>query len=59
MDNADPAESMLEMEGPEMLCGGSLWDPKHDFQQLEALCDARRSTCELNFEKVRYRVLLW
>ena len=51
--DSDPAGSLLEQEGPELLCGGCLWDPKHDYEQLEALCSARRSTCELKFEKVK------
>ena len=49
---SEPAWSLLDQEGPELLCGGCLWDPKHDYEQLEALCNARRSTCELKFEKV-------
>ncbi len=47
----DLSESLLD-ESPELLCGGSLWDPRNDYEQLESLCHARRSTCELMFEKV-------
>ncbi len=51
----DLSESLLD-ESPELLCGGSLWDPRNDHEQLESLCHARRSTCELMFEKV---LILW
>ncbi|KAK6166073.1 hypothetical protein SNE40_022850 [Patella caerulea] len=33
------------------LCGGALWDINYDFEQMEALCYAFRSSCELGFEK--------
>ena len=45
-------ERDLEMEGPEMLCGGCLWDPKHDYEQLESLNAATMSSCQMGFEKV-------
>ena len=48
----DVVERDLEMEGPEMLCGGCLWDPKHDYEQLESLNAATISSCQMGFEKV-------
>ena len=45
-------ERELETEGPEMLCGGCLWDPKHDYEQVESLNAATTSSCQLGFEKV-------
>ena len=44
-------ESLTDIEEPEHLCGGGLWDPYHDIEELESLRSARRSTCELGFEK--------
>ena len=44
-----------ETEGPETLCGGCLWDPYHDYEQMEALMHGGRSTCQLGFEKVLFK----
>ena len=35
-----------------MLCGGMLWDPKHDLEQQESLNATTQSSCQLGFEKV-------
>ena len=48
----DSDSGFQEMDGPEQLCGGSLWDPLHDYEQAEALAYAVKSSCELGFEKV-------
>ena len=46
------AEGLYDQDGPEMLCGGCVWDPRYDFEQSEAFTNALKSTCELGFEKV-------
>ena len=48
----DPAEAVIEYEGPEVLCGGILWDTKNDIEQAQALAHAAVATCELRFEQV-------
>ena len=45
-------ESIIDLDGPVALCGGSLWDIHNDFEQMEALTYAGKSSCELGFEKV-------
>lgn len=35
-----------------LVCGGLVWDPHCDCQQLEALNHAVHASCELGFEKV-------
>ncbi len=49
-------EALLELEGGSALCGGCLWDIQGDYEQVEALSNAGRSTCQLGFEKVTVRV---
>ena len=44
-----------DLEGPSLF-GSNVWDPNLDYEQLEALNIAGRSTCELGFEKV---LTLW
>ncbi|KAK2146989.1 hypothetical protein LSH36_575g02042 [Paralvinella palmiformis] len=48
---ADSGEKLLELDGPSALCGGCLWDINLDYEQMESLTFAGRSTCELGFEK--------
>jgi len=45
-------DNICQLDSPEILCGGGLWDAHHDHEQLEAMTQALRSTCELGFEKV-------
>ncbi|GAB1597427.1 nephrocystin-3-like [Argonauta hians] len=40
-----------ELEGPEQLCGGALWDIQCDYEHMVALNSALSSSCELGFEK--------
>lgn len=40
-----------ELEGPEQLCGGALWDVHCDYEHMVALNAALSSSCELGFEK--------
>lgn len=42
-------------ESSEDLCGGYIWDPQGDYEQIEAFDYAVSSSCELGFEKVRNR----
>ncbi|KAI0213397.1 Nephrocystin-3 [Lamellibrachia satsuma] len=49
-------DNICQLDSPEILCGGGLWDAHHDHEQLEAMTQALRSTCELGFEKY-YEVL--
>lgn len=41
-----------EMEGPDKICGGQVWDIHGDYEQMEAFNFAIKSSCELGFEKV-------
>lgn len=40
-----------EMEGPDKICGGQVWDTHGDYEQMEAFNFAIKSSCELGFEK--------
>ncbi|XP_069108020.1 nephrocystin-3-like [Argopecten irradians] len=42
---------LIEGEGPEQLCGGAIFDIHGDLEQMEAINFAKRSSCELGFEK--------
>ncbi|KAJ8320207.1 hypothetical protein KUTeg_001794 [Tegillarca granosa] len=51
-EKSEDDESLLtEGEGPEQLCGGSVWDIHGEYEQMEAMSFAKRSSCELGFEK--------
>ena len=48
------SENVCQLDSPEILCGGGSWDAHYDHEQLEAITQALRSTCELGFEKVEF-----
>lgn len=47
-----------EMEGPEKICGGQVWDTRGDYEQMEAFNFAIKSSCELGFEKVWFTLFV-
>ena len=51
----DGDSGYFDTESPEQLCGGGLWDIHSDFEQMEALSYAVKSSCELGFEKVCFQ----
>lgn len=51
-DKTDSYSAYSESDNPEELCGGALWDVHCDYEQLEALSYAVKSSCQLGFEKV-------
>ncbi|XP_064597908.1 LOW QUALITY PROTEIN: nephrocystin-3-like [Liolophura sinensis] len=55
-DKTDSYSSYSESDNPEELCGGALWDVHCDYEQLEALSYAVKSSCQLGFEKYYERL---
>lgn len=49
----DQDSGFVDDESSEHLCGGYIWDPQGDYEQIEAFDYAVSSSCELGFEKVR------
>ena len=48
----DLEDGLTEGEGSDQVCGGAVWDIHCNFEQMEAISYAVRSSCELGFEKV-------
>ncbi|KAK3083411.1 hypothetical protein FSP39_021957 [Pinctada imbricata] len=40
-----------ETDGQEQICGGAVWDPLGDYEQMEAFNYTIKSSCELGFER--------
>ena len=60
VDVDDEPEDEYDMsDGPESLCGGSVWDIYGENQQLEAYQHAVQASCELGFEKVEYILVIF